>query len=175
MINNALPPSLDLVVSPTFTNKDSLVKAPPTCSDNVTREVEDDFYSIPNKTSSIQELINNNNRNDNYDDGFESMPFSIGQFINESPSAKKMIVFYDCFPFSFLLLLYYFLHNSRCMCTCIQLTKNIHAWRQRGLALDYEPHPCVFLTILVVMHLSMETPTIPPQATKGHTKGFENY
>ena len=57
------------MVSPTFTTKDLLVKAPPTCSD-VTREVEDDFYSIPSKTSSIQELINNNNSNDNDDDGF---------------------------------------------------------------------------------------------------------
>ena len=61
------------MVSLTFTTKDSLVKAPPTCSNNVTREVEDDFYSIPSKTSSIQELINNNNTynsNDNDDDGF---------------------------------------------------------------------------------------------------------
>ena len=70
MINDVLPPSLDLVVSLTFTTKDLLVKAPPTCSDNVTGEVEDDFYSIPSKTSSIQELINNNNSNDNDDDGF---------------------------------------------------------------------------------------------------------
>ena len=26
-----------------------------------------------------------------------------------------------------------------------------------------------------VMHLSMETPTIPPSGYQGHTKGFENY
>ena len=90
MINDALPPSLDLVVSPTLTTKDSLVKAPPTRSDSVTSEVEDDSYSIPSMTSSIQELINNNNSNgDNDDDGFESMPFSIEQFIDESPSAKE--------------------------------------------------------------------------------------
>ena len=89
MINDALPPSLDLVVLPTFTTKDSLVKAPPTRSDSVTSEVEDDSYSIPSMTSSIQELINNNNSNDNDDDGFESMPFSIEQFIDESPSAKE--------------------------------------------------------------------------------------
>ena len=86
----ALPPSLDLVVSPTLTTKDSLVKAPPTHSDSVTSEVEDDSYSIPSMTSSIQELINNNNSNgDNDDDGFESMPFLIEQFIDESPSAKE--------------------------------------------------------------------------------------
>ena len=90
MINDALPPSLDLVVSPTLTTKDLLVKAPSTRSDSVTSEVEDDSYSIPSMTSSIQELINNNNSNgDNDDDGFESMPFSIEQFIDESPSAKE--------------------------------------------------------------------------------------
>ena len=84
-----LPPSLGLVVSPTLTTKDSLVKALPTCSDNVTSEVEDDSYSIPSMISSIQELINNNNSNGDDDDGFESMPFSIEQFIDESPSAKE--------------------------------------------------------------------------------------
>ena len=68
MINDALPPSLDLVFLSTFTTKDSLVKAPPTRLDSVTSEVEDDSYSIPSMTSSIQELINNNNSNNNNDD-----------------------------------------------------------------------------------------------------------
>ena len=91
MINDALPPSLDLVVLPTLATKDSIVKVPPTRSDSVMSEVEDDSYSIPSMTSSIQELINNNNNSngDNDDDGFESMPFSIEQFIDESPSAKE--------------------------------------------------------------------------------------
>ena len=68
MINDALPPSLDLMVSPTLTTKDSLVKALPTRSDSVTSEVEDDSYSIPSMTSSIQELIINNNSNGDDDD-----------------------------------------------------------------------------------------------------------
>ena len=56
------------MVSPTFTTKELLVKAPPTRSDSVTSEVEDDSYSIPSMTSSIQELINNNSNNNNDDD-----------------------------------------------------------------------------------------------------------
>ena len=65
----ALPPELATVpVRPTRTN-------------SVTSEV-DDSYSIPSMTSSIQELINNNQEEEG-----DSMPFSIEQFIEESPSA----------------------------------------------------------------------------------------
>uniref|UniRef100_A0A1X7TS89 Uncharacterized protein n=1 Tax=Amphimedon queenslandica TaxID=400682 RepID=A0A1X7TS89_AMPQE len=57
------------------------VPVTPTRTDSVTSEV-DDSYSIPSMTSSIQELINNNEEEEG-----DSMPFSIEQFIDESPSA----------------------------------------------------------------------------------------
>ena len=59
------------------------VPATPTRTDSVTSEV-DDSYSIPSMTSSIQELINNNQEEEG-----DSMPFSIEQFIDESPMAAR--------------------------------------------------------------------------------------
>ena len=94
MINDALPPSLDLVVLPTFTTKDSLVKAPPTRSDSVTSEVEDDSYSIPSMTSSIQELINNNGDNDDDDDD------ALIRF--EQENQQKIIIILIAPPFLFI-------------------------------------------------------------------------
>uniref|UniRef100_A0A1X7T357 Uncharacterized protein n=2 Tax=Amphimedon queenslandica TaxID=400682 RepID=A0A1X7T357_AMPQE len=59
------------------------VPVTPTRTDSVTSEV-DDSYSIPSMTSSIQELINNNQEEEG-----DSMPFSIEQFTDESPSAAR--------------------------------------------------------------------------------------
>ena len=101
VINDALPPLLDLMISPTLTTKDSLVKAPPTRSDSVTSEVEDDSYSIPSMTSSIQELINNNNSNGNNDDD--------GLIRFEQENQQKNYYYFDCFPLFFLFI---FLHSS---------------------------------------------------------------
>ena len=105
MINDALPPSLDLVVSPTLTTKDLLVKAPPTRSDSVTSEVEDDSYSIPSMTSSIQELINNNNNsNDNNDDD------GLIRFEQENQQKKNILIASPLF-FLFIFCTVAYLHN----------------------------------------------------------------
>ena len=138
MINDALPPSLDLVVLAMLATKVLIVKAPPTRLDSVTSEVEDDSYSIPSMTSSIQELINNNNNsNDNNDDdGFEQENFYLLNY---------------CFPLGFLSLCY-FLHNgiiflSMCTSTANKnihfAAKVIHADVKGASPLFYEPHPCL--------------------------------